>query len=242
MKKRFLTVICSLIVICGFGLPFRVYAQNNSIHSLANRYSFALRKFEKQNTGGNIAAVYRKGKIVADKLDELENLSAADYASVEKKMRGFVVNRDEIIFVKPDVGFFMKLSKRRGTKADIAFFKFLGELRPESVWVAYIQQQTDYSGCTIYGKGILTRLYGKAKQFRQQYPSAYVADIKEEIENMKSELTMDTCACGDRNSVIKEFQLFIKTFPADKITPIVRKRLKEVQSRKSAFRFNCMSG
>lgn len=242
MKKQYLTVFSLFIIICGFGLFCRVYAQNNSILTLANRYSLALRKFEKRNAKGNIEAVYRKGQIVADKLDELENLSEADFTLVERRMRGFVVNRDEIIYVKPNVNFFRKLSKGIGTKSDIAFFTFLGELRTNSVWANYIQQQTDYSGCAIYGKGILTGLYGKAKQFRKQYPSAYIVDINEEIEEMKSEFTDSTCACGDSKSVIEEFQLFIRTFPADKITLIVRKRLKEIQNKKTPFRFNCISG
>jgi hypothetical protein len=110
------------------------------------------------------------------------------------------------------------------------------------MWSAYIEQQTDYSGCTIYGKDILTRLYGKARQFRRQYPSAYNSDIKEEITDMKSEFTDGTCACGDSNGVIKEFQLFIKTFPGDEITPIAKKRLTDIQNKKTAIRFNCLSG
>lgn len=242
MKRQNLTVFSLFIVICGFGLSCRVYAQNTSILTLANKYSAALRKFEKRNARGNLEAVYRKGQIDDERTDELENLTEANYALVKKRMRGFLVNRDEIIYVKPDVNFFKKLSKRLGTESDVAFFTFLGELRTDSVWSNYIQQQTDYSGCTLYGKGILTRLYGKAKQFRKQHLSAYVVDINEEIEKMKSEFAEDTCACGDSNSVIKEFQLFMKTFPADKITPIVKKRLREIQNKKTSFRFNCISG
>ncbi|CAN5621558.1 hypothetical protein BH24ACI2_BH24ACI2_15210 [soil metagenome] len=242
MKKQILTVFSLIIVVCGFGVSRCVYAQNNSIIALADKYSSALKKFEKRRTRGNIEAVYRKGQIVAEKLDALESLSEADYASIERKMRGFVINRNEVVFVKPDVVFFKKLSKRLGTKSDIAFFTFLGELKPESVWSAYIEQQTDYSGCTIYGKGILTSLYGKARQFRRQYPSAYVSDIKEEIRDMKSDFTDGTCACSDSNGVVKEFQLFIKTFPRGEITPIVKKRLIDIQNKKTAIRFNCLSG
>jgi hypothetical protein len=129
MKKQVLIVFSLIITVCVSGLSRRVYAQSNSIVALADRYSFALKKFEKRRMRGNIEAVYRKGQIVAEKLDELENLSETDYASVERKIRGFVINRNEVIFVKPDVVFFKKLSKRLGTKSDIAFFTFLGELQ-----------------------------------------------------------------------------------------------------------------
>ncbi|MDQ3129326.1 MAG: hypothetical protein M3Q99_01025 [Acidobacteriota bacterium] len=242
MKKQILKIFGLVIVVCGFGIFFCVYAQKTSILTLADRYSSALKKIEKQKTKGSIEAVYRRGRILADNLDELENLSEANYALVEKKMKGFVINRSAVIYVKPDVNYFKKLSKRLGTKSDIAFFILLGELRPESIGLNYIEQQTDYSGCTIYGKGILTGLYGKAKRFRRQYSSVYIEDIKEEIGDIKSNFTNGTCACGDSSGVIKEFQLFIKTFPKDEITPVVRKRLGEVQNKKTAIRFNCISG
>jgi len=243
MEKQILTIFSLIIVACGFAESRGVYAQNNSIISHADEYSLALENFEKRKTRGNMEAVYRKGRIVDEKLDELENLSEVDYASVERKMRGFIINRNEVVFVRPNVVFFKKLSERLGTKSDIAFFTFLGELKPDSVWsMAYIEQQTDYSGCTIYGKGILTKLYGKAKQFRKQYPSAYVTDIKEEIDEMKRKFTDGTCACGDENGVVEEFRLFIKAFPADEITPSVKKRLGDVQNKKILIRFNCISG
>ncbi len=124
----------------------------------------------------------------------------------------------------------------------IAFFNFLGALKPDSVWSAYIEQQTDYSGCTIYGNGKLTALYGKAKQFRKQFPVAYASDVNEAINDIKETFTSDTCACRDSLSVIKEFELFINAFPKDAITPAVRKRLAEVKGKRTTFRFQCISG
>ena len=242
MKKSILQVCGLFVVICGFAAPSCVAAQNDSIIARADRYVAALEEYEKGTERKSVEFVFRKGQSVAKKLDELENLNEADYASVTKKMKGFIVNRDETIYIEPEVDFFKKLSKKFGTKSDAAFFTFWSALKPDSVWSAYIEQQTDYSGCALYGKGILTELHGKAEQFRRQYPRAYTTELKEEIDEMKRELTSGTCACGNRNSVTEEFRLFIKTFPADEITPTIKRRLKGVQNKKTAIRFNCISG
>ncbi len=241
MIKRKLLKTILFIAVCAFFFS-NTYGQNKTILTLATRYSQALKKLENQKKRGNIKLLYRKGQAVAEKLDDLEALNETDYASVEKKMKGFVVNRDEVVFVKPDVNFYKKLSKIHGTKADIAFFNFLGELKPDSVWSAYIEQQTDYSGCTIYGNGKLTALYGKAKQFRKQFPAAYASDINEAINDIRETFTNDTCACRDSRSVVKEFLLFINAFPKDAITLAVRKRLAEIKENRTAFRFQCLSG
>lgn len=238
-KKLFEPIL--FIVLCAFFLS-DVCGQSKTILSLANRYSRALRNLENGKTKQSVESIYRKGARLSDKLDELEALSDADYALFEKKMKGFLVNRSETVFIKPSAKFFGNLAKRRGTKADIAFFNFLGELKPDSVWSAYIEQQTDFSGCTIYGRGILTGMYRNAKQFKRKYPSVYTEDIDKVITDIKETFTNDTCACGERADVIKEFRLFINAFPKDEIAPVVRKRLAEVSSKPTEFRFGCHSG
>ncbi|MEP6923045.1 MAG: hypothetical protein ABI954_01160 [Pyrinomonadaceae bacterium] len=230
------------IIIAFFGLAaLPVYSQNQSILKLADDYSHALKKFQIQKNRRSIEGILRKGKAVAEKLDELESLNKTEYSLLERKMRGFVVNRDEILFIEPDSKFFAKLAARHGTRADIAFFYLLGELRPDGVWAAYIEQQTDVTGCTIYGQGLLTKLYGKSLQFKKNYPKSYISDIDEEINAILSGFTESLCACGERESVLKEFRLFIKTFPKDKNTPAIKKRLAEIKKSKD-FRFKCQSG
>ncbi len=233
-------VFSLIIVIYGYETSF-ASAQNKSILTLANRYASALQKMQNQKTKKSIEPLIRQGKMVAEQLDALETLSEADYSSLQKKMKGFVVNREETIFIEPDLKFFTKFVKERGTKADAAFFSFMNEIKPDSIWAAYIEQQTDYSGCTIYGNGMLTKLYGKAKRFKVNYPAAYLSDIDHEVSKILGAFTNSTCACGDRNGVLKEFRLFIKTFPNDKNTAVIRKRLAKIE-KNSDFRFNCQSG
>lgn len=239
MKNKFALVCFALFVAVS---SVTAYSQDKSILKLAGEYSLALKKYQKQKSRKSVESVMRKGKVLDDeKLREMEDLSEADYALLKKKMKGFVVNREEILFIKPDLKFFQKLSRTRGTKADIAFFTLMREIRPEDVWAAYIEPQTDYSGCTIYGDGALTKLYGKVMRFKKAYPKAYVKDINEEISEILEEFGDTVCACGEREDVLKEYRLFIKTFSADKNTPAIKQNLEKIEKSTDA-RFNCLSG
>lgn len=240
MKPQRIFVIFVIAFLGGF-TSSAVNAQPKSILLLADQYSSALTKYQSQNNRSSVEPLLRKGNLVAEKLDEMEDLSASDYARLEKSMKGFVVNRDEVVFVQPDVKFFSDLSRKHGTAADIAFFDLLKKIRPDSVWAAYIEQQTDYSGCTIYGDGSLTKLYGRALQFRKSYPKAFVIEIKREINDILEAFSVSSCACGKIEGVLKEFRLFIKTFPKDKNTPEIKKNLVKIKKR-GDFRFNCHSG
>lgn len=231
----------SLVVLFLAGASFSS-AQNKSVLQLAKQYSQALTRIEKSRSRQSLENLFLKGAAVGEKLDEMENLPESEYALLEKRMRGFVINRVETVYVKSDNAFFKNLARRRGTAADVAFFNLAEEFRPGNVWAAFIQQQTDYSGCTDYGTGTLTRLHGKIYDFRRKFPSAYSSEVREMLEEINYRMTESTCACADQNSVAKEFRLFIKTFPKDKLTAQIKKRLKAIESKKSEIRFNCMSG
>lgn len=238
-----LKIACVVLFITfGVASASPVYAQNKTILRLADEYSRALGNFQSQKSRMSIESLMRKGKAVAERLDELEDLSDAEYALLEKKMKGFVVNREEVLFIKPDLKFFALLSARGGTKTDTTFFALMRVIRPDDVFPVYTERQTDVSGCTIYGNGMLTVLYGRALQFKKTYPRAYTPDIDEEINGILEEFTTgDICACGGREQVLKEFRLFIRTFPKDKNTPEIKKNLAALLKRKAA-RFHCQSG
>ncbi len=240
MNKNKLAIAALILVAVGLSAS-TVFSQTKSILKLAEEYSNALRKYQKQTSRSSVESLVRKGTILSRHLDKLENLSVEDYELFEKKMKGFVVNREEVVFVEPDLKFFAALSRTKGVSSDVAYFALMQQIKPDSIWAAYTDQQTDYSGCTIYGNGLLTKLYGKALNFKSKYPKAFSAEINEEIKGILEPLTDGDCACGNRVDVIKEFRLFIKTFPKDKNTPKIRKRLAIIQKDKD-FRFNCQSG
>jgi len=217
--------------------------RENPIIVEVNEYFKAMSRFESQTQKESLELLYHKGQAVATKLVQiLELLSEADYDSAVTQMKGYLLSREEIIFVEPDISFFKDLSKTRGLEGDTSFFNFMGHLKPDNVWPAFIEQQTDYSGCTIFGKGILTGLYEEAVSFRYRYPSMYDSDIDHAIGQIKYALTSSTCACGDSSSVIKEFQSFLNMFPSADIAPQINERVLEIRERRARIRFNCISG
>jgi hypothetical protein len=241
MNMKIALAAVLFVIFCGVSAS-PVYAQNKTILRLADEYSRTLRNFQARKSGVSVESLMRKGKSVAEEIYELESLTDAEYALLEKKMKGFVVNREEVLVINPDLAFFEQLAATRGTKTDAAFFALMREIRPGNVFAAYIEMQTDVTGCTIYGNGVPTALYGKALRFKKTYPRAYVADIDEEINEILNVFTRESvCACGDGNSVRREFRLFLRTFPKDKNTSLVRKHLANLEKNKEN-RFNCQSG
>lgn len=237
-KKHIGFVLTIILYICAASVA---RAQDKAILVLAEKYSAALKRFEVRKGRSSLETVVHKGKAVSDKLDEIESLSEIDYALLKKKMRGFTVNREEILFIVPESKFFARLAATRGTRADIAFFFLMRKIKPDDVWTAYTEQQTDVTGCTIYGNGSLTKLYGRILKFRRTYPRSYNQDINDESAAILEEFTGNTCACGTRNSVIREFGSFLKAFPKDKRTREIRDRLLTIRKSKD-FRFSCHSG
>ena len=229
------------VAICFIFSSSTTRAQDKSIITRANEYSVALRRYQKQKGRVSVERVVSKGKYVAEKLDKIEALSEADYSLLERKMKGFTINRQEILFIEPDSKFFLDLSRKHGTAADIAFFSLMRKIKPNDVWAAYIEQQTDVTGCTIYGNGLLTRLYGQILKFRRTYPKSFVKDINDERNGILEAFSESGCSCGDMKGVLKEFRLFIRTYPMDKTTTKIKVNLIDLKKR-GDFRFNCHSG
>lgn len=243
MKRNSLFGFGLVIFLCGYGL-MPVFGQAGgkriSILGLAEQYASALKRFQSQKNRSSLEALHRKGEAVAERLSESEELSEARYGRLKKLMKGYVINREEIVFIEPKARFFIELARSKGTEADVEFFRLKSAVDPDDVWPAYMEQQTDCCGCTIYGKGILTRLYRMATKFKRRYPSRYVNHVREISQDILATFTDKTCACGDRESVIREFKLFIKSFPNDKNLQAVKQRLLKFETWD--FRFNCKAG
>lgn len=232
-------VVWAVFCLVLFMLP--AFSQSKLILNLADQYSTALKKYQKQGSRSSIESVHRKGKALSDKWEELEALNENEYLRLKIKMKGFFINREEVLFIEPDLKFFEKQSRQYGLSSDVAFFKLMQRIKPDSVWAAYIEQQTDVTGCTKYGSGLLTKLYGDLLSFKKAYPKKYVADINNEIDEIVASFSVGGCACGDFESVLKEFRLFIKLYPRDRNTPKIRKNLTQI-NKQGEFRTNCHSG
>jgi hypothetical protein len=172
----------------------------------------------------------------------LESLPDAEFERLARDLPGVVLNRDETIFVEPDPHFFVKLATARGDAADRSFFAALRTTYPTPGWPAYLEQQTDYSGCTRFGTGTLVDAYAVWSEFRRRFPGRYVSAAAAEADRVDKELTESTCACGDRASVQREIDLLLRRFPAAPLPTRLLERLQALRSGRSGIRVRCQSG
>jgi hypothetical protein len=172
--------------------------------------------------------------------DVLESLPDEEFQRLGHELPGAIVNREEVVFVEPDPGYFAKLAASRGDRADRAFFSALKATYPESVWPVYVDQQTDYSGCTRFGS--LVETYRAWFDFQRKFPGRYAAGAKKETDVVIEHLTTSTCACGDLASVENELQRFLRTFPTSSARAKVGQRLQALRARRSDIRPGCVAG
>lgn len=215
--------------------------QPKTILSLAKMYSTALQQYKNQNKKSSVELVIIKGNRVAGEYDDLEKLTVSEYELLKRRMIGFDINREEVLYIVPDSRYFFNLAKTHGIAADLEYFKLMQRIKPGNVWAAYRQQQTDVTGCTIYGNGSLTQLYGKALRFKHRFPKSFTSNINEAIQDILEEFSEGGCACGSSDSVVKEFDLFIRYYPKDPNTTKIKANLRQIK-KQGNFRYNCHSG
>ena len=172
----------------------------------------------------------------------LEGMSDEEFTRLQRELPGVLVNREEIVFIKPDVDYFSKLAAARGDAADRAFFSALKQTYPDSVWPAYVEQQTDYSGCTRFGSRSLVQTYRTWSEFQRAYPNRYAAAAAEQAAAVLNELTQSTCACGETPGVQQELEEFLRNFPASAARVKVEERLQALRNGRSDIRTRCTSG
>src|SRR2546422_1260363 len=130
-----------------------------SDRAAVERYRSAIQSAESAASRLAIEPVFSAARALREALiQKLESLGDDEFKNLQQ-LQGVLVNREEVVFIKPDVDYFSKLAAARGDEADRAFFAALKATYPESVWPSYIEQQTDYSGCTRFGGMTLVEVY-----------------------------------------------------------------------------------
>lgn len=200
--------------------------------------------------GAGVEALLRLGRDASDALvrrpkgdglNVMEQLNDEEFQDVSLKMKGFLVNREETVYVEPDPEFFASLAKRTGDQVSVDFFDVYGKTIRKT-WPVYIEQQTDYSGCIRYGTTSLVDAYARWDTYRKKYPARYAEEVTNFIVEIEDYLASGTCACADKQSVVRELKAFIRAFPGAGIAPRIKERINEIRRGKSDVREHCQSG
>ena len=208
-------------------------------------YAAALDALQQSGGKERIEPVFEAGMQAGPSLQAvLPELSDSQFQQVQHQMQGFVIARHETTFVRPSVGYFKKLARKIGTKSDRAFFDIYERTEPDANGPspAYIQQQTDESGCTRFDGKMLTDLYRGWITFRTAYADDYAPEAQGEIDSIETELSSGICSCDDAKPTAAGLQRFVDAFPDLPITPKIKTRIAQIHSGKSSFRFNCHAG
>jgi hypothetical protein len=171
----------------------------------------------------------------------LEELSEESFQAVAHKMEGFWVNRQEVLYVEPDASFFLKFARSSGDQASIEFFEAFGKTF-EHGWKIYHEQQTDYSGCIRFGSMSLVNSYAMWSTYRLNHPRRYSGEVQAILKDLEEDLSAGTCACGEKDEVIREFKEFIRAFPRSILAKRLHDRLDQIEAGKSNIRWGCISG
>jgi hypothetical protein len=216
---------------------------STSDRAAVERYRSAIKSAESGASARAVEAAFAAiGPVDKALTQKLESLSDEEFKRLQQELPGLLVNREEIVFIKPDVAYFTKLAAARGDDADRAFFAALKATYPESVWPTYVEQQTDYAGCTRFGSMSLVETYRVWSEFQRKYPDRYPAPASEEASAVLGELTGSTCACGDRAAIERELDQFLRTFLASSARARIEERLQDLRGGRSNVRTQCIGG
>ena len=243
------TKLVSTTITCSCWVVMLGAQRLDSAREAINTYLMAVQAAQKAPSSGQLEVAFNaisplRDVLVLDRDGNgrlLESLPERQFTELRRELVGLLVNREEVVFVEPDVLFFRRLA-RRGDRADRAFFAALSSTYPESVWPVYVEQQTDYSGCTRFGSGTLVSTYLTWAAFRRQHPNRYETGSRSHLDEIVRTFTESTCACGDRASVEQELTEFLRRADASDVRSRVAARLAAIRGDRANVRFRCTSG
>ncbi len=133
MTRRYVAVVLGLLLLPEVAPAIDVV----SLLRRAAEYRKELSRIEASGRTASLEQLLRRGNELASALKPvIEQLSDEDYASVERDMRGYLVNREEVILVEQDTRFFSKLAGEIGTAQDRLYFGYTLKVRPNGYWPA----------------------------------------------------------------------------------------------------------
>jgi hypothetical protein len=223
-----------------------VWAEPSGYRAAAHEYVAALKRLTCHAPDTSVEDVYeraaRLGEALLSPPSALESMPEVELQALRKQLPGFILNRDEALIAGPEPSYFLDLAKRFGQPSDRGFFVLQSRSRPDGVWPVYIEQQTDYSGCTLFGQGKLVDSYRSWRHFRSEFPRTYARFVTRALADIEEQVAQSTCACGDPDSVSRELAEFAAAFPESAGAAAAASRARAIREHRSTIRFNCLSG
>jgi len=211
-------------------------------------YECSMKEIQKSAKPIDLENIFKEGLLAAKVLTAHEKsfnwtskLVRFDLATFEKTkhmMIGFWVNREEVIIVKPDPFFFVKLAEEKGTEVDRIFFSILQKTYP-GWFPVYMRQQSDFGGCIIFDGTTLLETYGIWVGFQKNYPESYQEKVQEELKKIEDYI-LAACICDGEDNYWQELQNFVKIYPDLPITKSVSSRLEMTDKSELNLRFHCI--
>ena len=222
-----------------------VLMQAQDYRAAERAYDEALSRLTSHAPGASLEEVYARAIRLSDALTSgttLESMTASEFEALRTKSPELILNREEVLIAEPLAPYFIDLAQKFGGPVDRAFFAVLDHIRPDGVWPIYIDQQTDYSGCTRFGRGALVDSYRRWRKFKSQFPRAYVPFVARGLAEVEEHVMHSTCACGDEEETARELDDFAAAFADSPAYAAAISRSRAIHNQRSAIRFKCVSG
>ena len=212
-------------------------------------YERAMKEIQTSLIPVSLEEIFEKGlsaaKILMNRSNTLDwfTLERFDFDTFEKvklMMTGFWVNRDDVVVVKPNPDFWVKLAMEKGSEIDKIFFHALQ--KTYIGWFpVYMKQSSDFSGCVIFDGETITEAYGQWFRFQKNYPDKYIFSVRTELEKIEDNM-MNICICDDEDNYLQELNNFVKLYPDASISDSVSSRLETTGKYELSIRFYCVGG
>ena len=169
----------------------------------------------------------------------IETLSDADFKALQQRLRGLHLQRGMEIFVQPQPEFFAALAARHGRAADRDYFALYREYWGPQLFPVYMEPRARVIGCVKYGDGLISRLYAGWSDYARRHPQDYRAAVQQQLRDFEELVSLGTCACGDRSSVVRELRGFVERFPGNAAAPAAIQRAKELEAHEESLPLGC---
>jgi len=202
------------------------------------KYSAALKKV-RAGEKTDLEPVYRLGLEAASWLEEKLGEQPDEYA--DAKLEGFDVSVGEVTGVSLEPDFFLKLARKKGMPADIAYFENLERTyRGGGDLPVYRQIMNDVMACERFEEPELIPIYRAWKEYAAKYPKSYVEEVKRELDGIESMMVTSTCACGSKEEVLSGLARFLRAFPDSAVAPRLRARLQVLEAGAPNIKYQCV--